>query len=437
MVASRIASVERLTCDRIFRHLATYVDRIFTGRLEINCPTAGLSWSIYLSLGRIVWATGGDHPRRRWYRQICTVTGKKPRIPAPDGQPEPCWDYQELSRLSQEVLTGGQVRTVIHGTLAEVLFDLVQAFEQPLLARVNGYGCLLDISVLAGLGDSLCPTPYLGDVPDLERFPPHWSPTLESLRRQVRANWERWVRWGLAHHSPNLAPTICDTACLQRDASPAAYRNLCKLLDGNRTLRDISLRFKGTHKDPYKAARGLAPHIRKGTIALDSVGDLPGSPTAERPLVVCVDRDRDACDRLQRLADEAGYQVVEIPHSFEALYQLERWEGAMPAILFVAADLLPRSGAEFCALLQRLPDFQSVPLVFHGREPLAPERRQQLLQAGAAELLFGEAFGARELCRILREYRTANLAHGLLPDANEQVANSYDETVALSQPGHR
>ena len=41
----------------------------YNGKLNIK-SSKGSQWTFYYRLGRIVWATGGTHPFRRWRRHI-------------------------------------------------------------------------------------------------------------------------------------------------------------------------------------------------------------------------------------------------------------------------------------------------------------------------------------------------------------------------------
>lgn len=396
----------RLTCNRIFRHLIVYGQREFTGCLEVSCPGSQARWRLYLCRGRLAWAMGGEHPRRRWYRQLCLATGRKPRIPDITATSQPCWDYWELCRLSQDVLQPEQVRAILQGIIAEVLFDLVQVFEQPLIARTNGYGSLMDISVLVGVGDGLCVTARADKLLSDRPLPSSWYPTVGALRQQVQATWEDWVELGLASRSPNLAPAIRDAVGLQRETTPKAYENLARLLDGTRTLRDVSLRFRD-NKDLLKAARGLAPYIHRGLIALDRVGDYLEAPqtvstlSSEEPSLVCVARERHTLDQVEFLAVEAGYDFIGFPHAFEALYKFEQQQLAAPTLMFVALDSLTLSGEEFCTLLRRLPALRSVPTVLHSRQPIPRLRRQELVALGATEFLWGDVFDASLLWQRL------------------------------------
>ena len=56
----------------------------FTGRLDVR--TSGQQWSLYLYMGRLIWAAGGPHPVRRWHRymtQYCPqLTPKEVEIQA-------------------------------------------------------------------------------------------------------------------------------------------------------------------------------------------------------------------------------------------------------------------------------------------------------------------------------------------------------------------
>ena len=399
---------DRLTCNRIFRHLAAYGQRNFTGCLKVSVPgSEEPQWMLYLYWGRLAWATGGEHSRRRWYRQFCLATGKPPYMPEKTGLDRLCWDYQELYRLAQKTLSVEQAREIVRGVLVEVLFDLVQAFEQPLIARANGYSCLMDMSVLAGIGDGLYVTAHAGELPNDRCFPPSWYPTIGSLRQQVQAIWQEWVTVGLASYSPNHAPTIRNLPGLRRKTSQKAFDNLVRLLDGTRTLRDISLRFR-SGKDLLKAARSLAPYICKGLISLEGVGDLlePPSSSASKPTVVCITRARHTLEQVEFLATQAGYQVTWLSHLFEALYKFEQEHIAIPTLLFATIDLLPLSEEEFCTLLRRLPALRSLPIVLHSRQPLSHDRQQELAAMGVIEFLYGDVFDAARLWQQLARDRS-------------------------------
>ncbi|MEO0946750.1 MAG: hypothetical protein AAFY11_01105 [Cyanobacteria bacterium J06641_5] len=404
----RRSEVDRLTCNRIFRYLAVYSQQDFSGCLQVSCPRSQTSWRLYLCWGRLAWATGGEHPLRRWCRQLYSATGKKPSLPPARQRDRPYWDYLELYRLSQEALSAQQVGDIVRGVLAEVLFDIVQASEQTLIARVNGYSSLLDISVLADIGENLSVTVESGELPHDRRLPPTWHPTVAALRQEVQPTWQQWVTAGLASHSPNHAPIVRDRPALQRKTNPKAFANLVRLLDGARSLRDISLRFR-EDKNLLKAARGLAPHICEGLITLDAVEDWlePRPAPASEPTVACITRTRHTLEQVEFLATQAGYRFIWLSHPFEALYKFEQKQLEIPTLLFVTIDLLPLSGEEFCTLLRRLPALRAVPIVLHSRGPIPYARQQKLIELGATELLFGDMLDAAKLWQQLTRLHDA------------------------------
>lgn len=396
------SEADRLTCNRIFRHLAAYSQQDFSGCLQVSCPHSQSTWMLYLCWGRLAWATGGEHPLRRWCRQFYLATGKKPRVPPASRRDRPYWDYLELCRLSQEILSAQQVRDIARGVLAEALFDLVQASEQPLIEKVNGYSSLMDMSVLAGMGDSLSVTVCPGELPRDRWLPPTWCPTVASLRQEVQTTWQEWVAAGLAGHSPNHAPIVCDRPALQHQTNPKVFANLVRLLDGTLSLRDISLRFR-EGKDVLKAARSLAPHIHEERIALNAVEDWvePRPAPASEPTVACITRTRHTLEQVEFLATEAGYRSIWLSHPFEALYKFEQQQLEIPTLLFVSIDLHPLSGVEFCTLLRRLPALNAVPIVLHTHQPIAYSRQRELAGMGITELLSGIFFDAAKLWQQL------------------------------------
>nr|MCU0536057.1 DUF4388 domain-containing protein [Hydrococcus sp. Prado102] len=59
----------------------TLKQRQFSGQLILT-NEKGRQWTFYLSAGRIICATGGFHPVRRWQRNLVAVVPNSPKMPA-------------------------------------------------------------------------------------------------------------------------------------------------------------------------------------------------------------------------------------------------------------------------------------------------------------------------------------------------------------------
>lgn len=120
------------TLDALYHNLVRYSQKQFTGRLDLE-TSSGQQWSLYLSLGRFIWAFGGEHPTRRWRRQIsATVAGiSQQALTAVERTARfECWDYHLLSVcVHQKLIPTAYAVALIRNTVTEVLFDIVQAID--------------------------------------------------------------------------------------------------------------------------------------------------------------------------------------------------------------------------------------------------------------------------------------------------------------------
>lgn len=253
-------------CERLFARLEPYHQMEFTGRLTLM--DSERSWSLYYKLGNFTWAAGGNHPLRRWRRQLMRCSERLHELSlggATDDTVE-CWDYNALSHFLQErKLAEQQARSIVCGTVCEVLFDLV-------LSVANGAGPL-----------------------DVEEWPnvrptdgglliPCWDWSYGAALEQARVLWQGWSAANLQDASPDCALWIRKPEELRARTSDNLYEYLDRLADGRHTLRDLAAR---TREDFLELLRLLAPYIRKQLVdmvdVLDlSVGELPreqGSPS--------------------------------------------------------------------------------------------------------------------------------------------------------------
>lgn len=157
----------------------------YSGSLNIQ-SYQGQSWTFYYRFGRIIWATGGIHPFRRWKRQIIQycpgVDANKLHLITNDLQLD-YWDYKLLTLLyGREEIDSKQVDIVAENIIVEVLFDLAQQ------TFLNGATC------------NCARNPKL--ILDL---PINFVNTNVHIQRMEK-EWRTWTDSGLKRFSPNLAP---------------------------------------------------------------------------------------------------------------------------------------------------------------------------------------------------------------------------------------
>jgi two-component system, chemotaxis family, response regulator PixG len=413
--------------EAFFSQLNLYAQQQFTGRLDIKVVT-GQQWGLYLSLGNLVWAADGVHPVRRFRRQLASCLPKvnlKAIAPRQSDQFE-CWDYHVLALLVQrQVAHTEEVVSIMRGLVAEVLFDLLQAIE---IASVTQQIAQF-YEKPARTGDNseelrTAPTfkikPKLGARPsstDLGILPRSRTWEVESALNATQKIWERWSQMGLALYSPNLAPIIKKAELLQVKASASTYKNLSALIDGKRTLRDVSVFLK---KDVIGVTKSLMPYIRRQLIGLIEVSDLPNpyrpycalkpSPPERKverdsgkPCVVCIDDSPRVCQAMEKLISGAGYQFVGIQEAIQALPTLLQHK---PDVIFLDLMMPIANGYEICSQIRRVSKFKDTPIVIlTSQDGLVDRVRAKVV--GATDFMT-KPVDKRKVLEVVRKYYAMN-----------------------------
>ncbi|HEY9652719.1 MAG TPA: response regulator, partial [Coleofasciculaceae cyanobacterium] len=260
---------EVVTTDELAKRIQACSQGKFTGRLDLLIQDAkGQQWSLYFHQGGLIWGTSDIHPNRRWYRQLtlhCPQLASKVHSPlvltgttthhlATPPQPfleSQYMDYDSLVELMRQgKILQEQMKKVIEGSIAEILFDIHQRWER--LRYRSG----LKLTYRPVTEDAVRSTLALIPVS------PIWQRTVQ--------DWEIWRQAGLVDCFPNRAPVIWKAEELQQHTSPVAYQNLSRLVDGHQTLRDLAVQLK-QHLLPL--TESLMPFVRKGLMGLLDVED--------------------------------------------------------------------------------------------------------------------------------------------------------------------
>lgn len=271
--------LDNVMIDSIADQLASLSQRQFTGEMEIQ-SSQGQKWHLYFGLGRLIWASGGIHPRRRWRRQARFCPEINPNLIARDGDDFECWDYHLLTILvKRQKIDSEQLLAVISATVGEVLFDIFQHREierqqmkdRPQESLQNSIGSVeSNLSTgIDGFHIQWRPgvRPSKGAI-----LPPNCVLNTNQALEQAHQAWEVWQQADLTDIFPDLAPHLDKPEQLQQQTSPAVYKNLVGLIDGHRTLRDLAFLMK---LDLLKLTRSLVSYIRQNLVGLQTIPDLP------------------------------------------------------------------------------------------------------------------------------------------------------------------
>ncbi|TVQ54850.1 MAG: response regulator [Spirulina sp. DLM2.Bin59] len=381
----------------------------FTGRLDIAIAPKQ-TWSLYLALGRLAWAAGGLHPRRRWRRQLLcnqlASTAAQAKIRQSDRFE--CWDYQILTLLAKRQLANNEVvMAMIEGIVTEVLFEILQAIQ------LTALGAAVEQSPPhpEPQGEWLRITPRLGVRPstaDTAILPRTWTLEVDGALTQTQTLWGQWAQAGLALCSPNLAPVIKNPQQLQATLPPKSYEQLTGLINGKRTLRDLAVLLK---KDLLMMTRSLLPYVRQQSMALSEVPDLGSAPTpapSEYPenqptngkgVVICIDDSPQIGRTLEEILGEAGYGVIWVQEAIQALPTLLQHK---PDFVFLDLMMPIANGYEICSQIRRVAQFKNLPVVIlTSNDGLVDRVRAKMV--GATDFM-GKPIQAAKLLAILQKH---------------------------------
>jgi chemotaxis family two-component system response regulator PixG len=322
----------------------------FNGRLDVQSDK-GQKWGLFFCYGRLIWATGGSHPARRWRRILikhCPEIAPS-AIGFRESDSYECWQYQALRVLVKgERVAQKQIVAAIADTIEEVLFDIIQ---QGALGQVS----------------------YSSNQENVLESPLTLINAELALKNALKA-WESWCNAGLAERDPNLAPVLRQSEQLRQQLNAAVYKNFATLFNSDRTLRDLAVQMK---QDLLPLTRSLMPYVRQGMIGLIPVPDLPlqngkvraansAKPskfqtTLEKsPLVACVDDSWQTCQMMEQIFAAAGLRFVSIQDSVQALPRLLELK---PDLIFLDLIMPVVNGYEICSQLRRVSLFADTPMI--------------------------------------------------------------------------
>ncbi|MEH2054256.1 response regulator [Nostoc sp.] len=338
---------QELISNNLVNEFKTCTQLQYNGKLSIK-SSKGSQWTFYYRLGRIVWATGGTHPFRRWRRHIAQncpqIDVDKLQLRVQDLSID-YWDYKLIEVFyKKQKIQREQIQSIAENTIAELLFDLA------LQGNFASISCSRSQEVI------------------LET--PMSFTSAEMSVKHMQDSWKIWSEAGLANFSPDLAPILRRPEQLEQMVSPSVYKNFVNLINGKFTLRDLAMKMK---QSVLPLTRSLLPYILKGIIELVEVPDLPlgvtevnnnsTSTQAKKrtvPLVACVDDSPQVCKMLEDIITSNGLRFVKIQDAVQALPTLIQDK---PDLIFLDLIMPVASGYEICTQLRRISTFSNTPII--------------------------------------------------------------------------
>ena len=317
------------------------------------------SWTIYVRLGRIVWATGGTHRFRRWYRlmdRYCSNIDFK-TIQAGNIVDFLC-EYSLLNVLLNEgKIERPKAISLIENIVIEVLFQILQSeskiiqvslkeWEQQKSQQFNN------------------PIVYINS---------------EVTLKKSQDLWQAWCNVSLAHISPDLALLLIEPEQLKNSTDSKTYQKISVLANGKKTLRDLAFI---TKQDLLTLTLFFLPYVQNNIIKWQEVPDfvsplrlikrnqLKSSQTkntalkrtnkVNQKLVFCVDDSPQVCHIMQQILTGSDYRFIDIQKPLEVLPKLIEHK---PDLVFLDITMPITNGYEICSQIRKISNFKDIPIV--------------------------------------------------------------------------
>ena len=354
--------METLRSHLLKDKISSLCEAHFTGKLCIQAES-NRSWGLYFSVGNLVWISGGCHPNRsalRNFRKYCPAVDRQ-SLSGQDANKFECPNYHALlSLLQSKKLAPEQLQSFAIDKLADDLLDIQQ---QQFLGQL-AYEC------------EEKPETFLKEV-GTEALPV--AINAEEIFKNAFSLWSAWQEQGHASRSPNSAPAIVQKEKLKQAVSEVAYNNLVRLINGDRTLRDLAFQMG---QEIGRLMASLTPYIQNGYIDLVEVPDLQNglipSPTSlpvsrgsktppanvlsgnRKPLIGCIDDSPQIRKVMQIILTNAGYDFVGVE---DPLTAVATFIGKTPDFIFLDLNMPIVNGYEVCAQIRRVVKLKDIPIV--------------------------------------------------------------------------
>ena len=360
--------------SRLSNQLIFLKQKQFTGKVNVKNSLEN-EWILYLCLGRLVWAEGGVHPHRAWKRLLdkyCPQVNETNLQIDKDREFE-CGDYYILTVLLQKkFISREQATEFIKLRANEVLFDMLQSeVKKPLTITTENAASSSFLS--SGLQVSISLV------------------NIEEVIVEAEQAWVIWREKGLQQFSPNLAPQMKQQERLREEVSGIVFQNFLRLLDGQRSLRDLASRM---NKDVRRLASSLIPYVQQELLEFAAIDDIKLShietnssnakkrqDQSDKSLIVCIDDSPQICHVMEQIITKAGYRFVGVKQALQAVPTLI---STKPDLVFLDIGMPIVNGYEICSQIRRVSQIKHIPVVIlTGNDGIVDRVRAKVVGANA------------------------------------------------------
>jgi chemotaxis family two-component system response regulator PixG len=315
-----------------------------SGILTIESPDQ--VWTLYLYLGRILYAAGGQHSIRRWQynlKRFCpsleqeleSVSIEMLREAFPESVC--CPHYQFICLLAKQgILSREQTQTIIRNLCTDSLFDIARANH--LRFHLNQTG-------------SLAPRLTVLSISEL----------LDGIHSELAL----WQTLGLNPVYLDQMPHLDLPEVLEGQVPKPIFAQWQKVFQSQQTLRELAVTLG---KKPTEIGRLLMPLLRQGIVSMQPVSEVQSpwiedphsEDLATKPLIACIDDSEIVCETIKRILTPEGYRFLGIQDPLRAIAQVL---SQPPDLIFLDLVMPSSNGYEICTQLRKVPRFRETPII--------------------------------------------------------------------------
>ncbi|MGL5066011.1 MAG: response regulator [Microcoleus sp.] len=389
--------------------LAALSQKQATGKLILE--QGEQQWLLYFYKGALVYATGGWHRSKRWYRAIGQHC-RNFQVDLTDFETGEVWEYQLIQQgIADSEMSLEQAKAIVQSSACEVFFSLIgqSGLRREWYPSKNHISKIIP-SLLLSLTD------------------------VEQILHSTEQLWQKWKTMGLWLVEPEQAPLLKLSTDLKNRYSADSLLSLANVFNGENTLWDIAFKKR---QCITVASRALLHYMEQGSVSFRTVPDLP-SPIEQwrlaaaiaqpaRPLIACIDDSPTVCEFLEQILSQGGYRVMKIHDPMQGVAYLAKHK---PSLIFMDV-LMPRTnGFTLCNFLRKTPAFRETPIVFlTGQDSIVDRTRARFM--GGSDFLCKPPKPEKVL-QIVEKYLKHKSDRNSLEIRRQDVVNSSRLAVANS-----
>jgi two-component system, chemotaxis family, response regulator PixG len=369
-------------------------------------------WQLYFFRGSLVYATGGWHRARRWYRAVGQHC-RNFQVDLREIDAGELWEYQLLQHgIATSEMSPEQAKAIVQTSLSEVLFALIgQSGLRREWRPSKKYVSNVIPSLLLSLTE------------------------VNQLLFSAEQLWDKWKEMGLWMVEPEQAPLLKLSSEEQQSRfSSNSLHALANVFNGENTLWDIAFKRK---QCVTVTTRALLNYIKQGLVNFRTVPDLP-SPIEQwrlaaamaqpsRPLVACIDDSSTVCAFLEQVLLQGGYRVLKIQDPMQGVGLLAKHK---PALIFMDVLMPKTNGFALCNFLRQTPAFRETPIVFlTGKDSIIDRTRAKFM--GASDFL-SKPSSPEQVLQVVDKYLKPKGDRRPLTIHPDRLLNSHRLTLANS-----